>query len=326
MGKFLKTFESFSNVADLKIIIKRKLYNIENELVDIFKYPILRLIDNLGPIKIGEESIQEPLSILYKTGKYAITYNNGIYSYPSTEKLTQIRNEDGSWNYINKLCTNSSDISDLILEFLYRICLKDNKLHNRIILMNDYEFKNYLKNINNYVGFYKDKNDISKGKTYLNFTYFERYFKENFDFKELFNYTKNAEKYTKIGDINEDIVKSCLENGGFKTLYKGGNGDPVDMIFGIDLIMCKNNNNNKIWTVQVKSKLDGDKGLLKAMENPKYKDIDMFATLDGNNIILFKRNFDKFDRYVLNKKGYTPFTKVPGFKDKPGTLIGNLIN
>ena len=53
----------------------------------------------------------------------------------------------------------------------------------------------------------------------------------------LYDYTKNIQRTTEQGESAERRVKEHLEDKGFKSLYDGGNGDLIDMVFGTDLIM-----------------------------------------------------------------------------------------
>jgi hypothetical protein len=65
------------------------------------------------------------------------------------------------------------------------------------------------------------------------------------------NYTNNITRNSKIGEDNENKIKSKLEKNGFEILYQGGDGDFIDMIFGADLIISREDYG--ILLVQVKT-------------------------------------------------------------------------
>ena len=54
-----------------------------------------------------------------------------------------------------------------------------------------------------------------------------------------FKYTRMSKYYTGKGDAVEDIIQKIMENNGWKTIHRGGNGDPIDTLLGIDLIVEK---------------------------------------------------------------------------------------
>ena len=84
------------------------------------------------------------------------------------------------------------------------------------------------------------------------------------DFKEFcaflyYDYVKNINYRSKIGEDAENNVKNKLEEKGFELLYQGGEGDLIDMTFGVDLIMSHPEIGPK--TIQVKSNESWDKSL-----------------------------------------------------------------
>ena len=109
--------------------------------------------------------------------------------------------------------------------------------------------------------------------------------KSNLDFKNYVSWNRNN---SAAGEIAEDKVRQMLESKGCKTLYQGGDGDFIDMIYGIDLIVSKN---NKIYTVQVKNKEDGAK---KAIDKSiggqnAYSNIDWFCSPTDSGIKIFTK-------------------------------------
>jgi hypothetical protein len=60
-----------------------------------------------------------------------------------------------------------------------------------------------------------------------------------FTIDEYRDFTYNTRYNTKAGDYVETLTKVLLEKEGYTTLYEGGNGDFIDMKYGVDLIMEK---------------------------------------------------------------------------------------
>jgi len=87
-----------------------------------------------------------------------------------------------------------------------------------------------------------------------------------------------------------------LEKEGYTTLYEGGNGDFIDMKYGVDLIMEKE---GEIYLVQVKSK---SYAAYRSTDKPQYRYIDIFTgeSLDNNGINLYFRS-ENFEEKFLGK-------------------------
>ena len=73
------------------------------------------------------------------------------------------------------------------------------------------------------------------------------------DFKSFTNIIK---KMSDIGELAEEKVVKKLLNSGFELVYQGGNGDFIDMIFGTDIIMYREDLGYK--TIQVKNRINWD--------------------------------------------------------------------
>ena len=125
-------------------------------------------------------------------------------------------------------------------------------------------------------------------------SYLYRLFKKYFDTKEYRDFTYNTEKNTKIGDAIEDLTVKLLEKQGFKLIYQGGNGDFIDMKYGIDLIMELE---GEIYLIQVKSKAAAAK---RSVDQKYYRYIDIFAgqTPDQNGIMLYDRDKMKDGEFI----------------------------
>ena len=209
----------------------------------------------MGEVKDLNDKYQNPLKLLYKTGKFndIKRENNKFY----TDKLVDVStlyDEGGTWHYVNKLNTNYADLAELLTELFIRGGIA-NKLTNK----NKLGLKKYLSSI-------KDKliNVLDK---YISLDEYK-------------SFIRNSKHLSQKGEQAEDDVKKVLENFGMKTLYAGGHGDFIDMLYGIDLIM---DYKGKIYLVQIKNTEDQ---ALKSAEYPRYKKLDYFAAPTNFGIII----------------------------------------
>jgi hypothetical protein len=206
---------------------------------------------------------QMGLSLLYKTGKYSdIIDNGGVYNSYKLNNLSKVLDSVGKWHPVNKLNTNSFDQAELLYDLYKSIGVYDEVGS----IQNDNDLKKWVMEYNNSVDLYT-------------------LIKNNLDFK---NYTMWNRKNSASGEIAEDKVRQMLESKGCEILYQGGDGDFIDMIYGVDLIVSKN---DKIYTVQVKNKEDGAKKAIdKSMggENA-YSNIDWFCSPTDSGIKIFTK-------------------------------------
>lgn len=209
----------------------------------------------MGEVKDLNDKYQNPLMLLYKTGKFndIKRENNKFY----TDKLVDVStlyDEGGAWHYVNKLNTNYADLAELLTELFIRGGIA-NKLTNK----NKLGLKKYLSSI-------KDKliNVLDK---YISLDEYK-------------SFIRNAKHLSQKGEQAEDDVRKVLESFGMKTLYTGGHGDFIDMLYGIDLIM---DYKGKVYLVQIKNTEDQ---ALKSAEYPRYRKLDYFAAPTNFGIII----------------------------------------
>ncbi len=171
--------------------------------------------------------------------------NNFIENKVMVRKLVYI---NGEWQPINKLNTNYYDLAELLTDLIYKGGNKSEEIVQKTI-------KNPKQTLTELQPFIKRLID----------KYFE-------DPKVFNDYTKNTINTTKIGEDAEDEVKKVLEKMGFKEEYIGGNGDFIDMVFGIDLIVSSSEYGFK--TIQIKKNIGS--------WNPedKYPYVDWIVTSD----------------------------------------------
>ena len=145
--------------------------------------------------------------------------------------------------------------------------------------------------------------------------------------------------YTGKGDAVEDIIQTIMENNGWTTIHRGGNGDPIDTLLGIDLIVEKSGNYKFIQSKKV-----FDIRIVKGPLNPTgaylvrgnvfgiRKDmIDLlgYATEDGRAIVTpqqrkTKKNSEGKFEYTDSLEFPTPTRNTPVIIQEPFQNIHNL--
>lgn len=223
----------------------------------------------MGQVEDLNEEYQEPLEILYKTGKFKeIKKENNKYHLPKLSNVITLYDEPGQWSYVNKLNTNYADLAELLTELFIRGGVAG-KLSNKTNL----GLKQYLNSIKNKL-----------------INVLDKYFKLD----EYRDFVRNTKVLSNRGDKAEEDVKKVLEKFGMKTLYSGGHGDFIDMIFGTDLIM---DYNGKTYLIQVKNTEDQS---LKSSTYPKYKRLDYFVAPTNFGITIINKSGEIVK---LNKEG-----------------------
>ena len=160
------------------------------------------------------DKFMKGVEFIKQTGKYSDDEIEKNVERIKNSKLIYI---DGEWHYVNKLNTNYSDTSELLTTIIEKMGKMDEVYNWLIKDPNPERVKNFLlKSI---------KPNISK---FLNTTFKDKI--------EILQFTRNSKNNTEIGDAAESKIESILEKNGFTILYRGGNGDLVDMIFGADII------------------------------------------------------------------------------------------
>ncbi len=209
----------------------------------------------MGDVKDLNEKYQEPLELVYNTGRFDdIRKEDGKYHTNKLVDVSTLYDEGGAWHYVNKLNTNYADLAELLTELFIRGNIAD-KLSNK----NKLGLKKYLSSI-------KDKliNVLDK---YISLDEYK-------------SFIRNSKHLSSKGEKAEDDVKKVLENFGMKTLYAGGHGDFIDMLYGIDLIM---DYKGKTYLIQVKNTEDQ---ALKSSEYPRYRKLDYFTAPTNFGIII----------------------------------------
>jgi hypothetical protein len=100
---------------------------------------------------------------------------------------------------------------------------------------------------------------------------------------KLSNYVSQNRENSAIGEKAETEVAEYLSGQGYKILYSGGDGDPIDMSYGCDLIVSKpgDENETRPLTIQVKLK---EFSAVKASKKSNYSAIDLFYWSENGSI------------------------------------------
>ena len=175
------------------------------------------------------------------------------------ENVGLIRDESGNWSYINKLNTNYSDLADMLTELIMRGIkmnkIKGKKVYESIMIDPQKALLKLKKHIPGLIN---------------------RYFKNGHDLiNELEKFTVYSRRFSKIGEDAEYKIANYLIKEGYEIAYQGGNGDFIDMIFGCDLIVKKD---NQLKTVQIKHK--------EPKWSTDYYDVDWIAIANPEIVII----------------------------------------
>lgn len=180
------------------------------------------------------ENFNKGIELLRKTNYPDIDGTINYFFKNGVENEIFVLNENGDWSYINKVDTNYSQQTEILIYLLQRMIDSKN---------------NYYSNLGNKI-YENINNDVRKGLLFL---------KEKVDLLDLLsrinlnNFTDEIKSSSEWGEIAEEKISEYLISKGFKILYHGGNGDLIDMKFGCDMILYKEGyGHNGYITLQVK--------------------------------------------------------------------------
>lgn len=218
-----------------------------------------------------------------------------------------VYDEKSNWVFINKLNTNRSDFPIFIADLLE----KSKKFNMRDIEMS-------IKK-NDYSTIRKFLLEIEKHSEFI--------WGEFLDDPD--KYTQNIRKNSEEGGIVERHVLNHYIENGWQIVHMGGNGDLIDMLLGIDFIV---NKDGEYLCVQVKKipslgkvEIDNEcyieiKGDFELNGNDLI-DIIAYATLDGKNIFVSKRqNYYYYKDKILKREFGLP---IPSTTYNKRVLIKN---
>jgi hypothetical protein len=151
---------------------------------------------------------------------------------------------NGKWHQVNKLNTNSSDLSEFLLELLIRMANDDDDYQLAYDVYNDLKNGYILyDNNNNKIGFFKLKDNLRS-------LIIKHFIINGNGLNDFLKFINNSTKHTKLGEEAEKRGKEFLINDGFSILFEGGNGNCIDIALGVDFVVKKD---NRVYKIQVKS-------------------------------------------------------------------------
>lgn len=157
------------------------------------------------------------------------------------ESMKFVKNDKGEWHPVNKLNTSYTQQADLLSELIYRGYLKDN----------DRGLKIYNKILEN------PEKALLELKPFLKRLIIKYFIEEGLGLDDFKKQVNQIEKMSSYGSREENRVRNLLKDFGYKILYPHvvKDGDYVDMVFGCDMIVWREDVGYK--TIQVKSRFPG---------------------------------------------------------------------
>lgn len=202
------------------------------------------------------------------------------------------------WSPINKLDTNYSDTALLVTDI--------------ILQSKSFEAKEVYEDL--------VQNDVSKLRSVL--STLEKYSDVIYDkfLSDPIVYTQNSVFNSMQGEEIESFVLKSLEEDGWSIIHRGGGGDPIDVLLGIDLIIEKNGELKtvqckKVWNIEYQQStlMRPDEGSYKITGQPyvsKQRNLDFvgYGTESGE-VIVSKRQKEvvrKDNQYQYTDKMVLP--------------------
>lgn len=272
-SKTLSKNELFQKLEKLKYWIVEKRYFGFIDIIDAKLKPIKKEIKQ----KDIEKST-EGADILFSEGKKISksTYDSFIRKL-SQKKLVYINDE---WHFVNKLNTNYSDISKLISDIIFEdIGNNPNGIGGEILSRLS-----------------KSSSEITDKKILMYFkpqivSLFDKYIKEP---QQLFDYTERSKTASEEGEKIENSVLEKLKDLEYKEVYQGGNGDFIDMIFSVDLIV--KDKDGKIVTIQVKSSGNQAQKFIQDFNEGMHQAVDMLIYPSSKGFNTYNTRTKTWDR------------------------------
>jgi len=235
------------------------------KILNDYLEPISKIVD--GNI---EPKYQEPLKLLYQAKKAGIEYKNGKFYCPRfSKKMIYI---DGEWSWLNKLSTNVYSHVTLLADYFQFLFEYENDFKKVAYSLLEKTVDQFKDSVKHYVHLDRNLYGIDFA-IYLGVAYPEPF--------DLVKYVGVIKDNTAKGDKYEDKAIDFVKTRGWRVLYQGSNGDLIDILLGIDLIIEKQ---NTVKTVQVKSYS------IDYIDKDRYSEVDVFIGFSDTGSIEFLEN------------------------------------
>ena len=322
-----KTCDSYKS-SDKRIVnFCRAMNNHTKKYKDYYKNFINSLLEEYKT-NLPKKDRDKYLPILDIMSTYKPEISKKIEDFKrDIDNISYVMDESGNWHPINKLNTNYSDISELLTYMVKKFFGEkstDTFFEKLLNKESAYEFLKTYDGTNSFISSLKKQYDNNRhlsidqllvlstsAPEVINHDFFikeglEKVFskKVKLSIDEIKTFINNTTKNSYEGELVENIIEGVLEDHGWKIVHKGGNGDFIDMKFGIDLIVEKNGvykfvQVKKVWDVKfveetiMRKKEDGGAYMVSGKITDVREDtIDLLAmgTMDGKYIITEKQN------------------------------------
>lgn len=238
-------------------LLKYKIENLKNWIYDNNGLGMMNIINSIfisNGYCVDQSDLSKEKEKFYKDLEYLkLTNFPNYYINRRLKDLNNMKivktNQNGEykWHFVNKLNTNYSDLANLLVYIIKKMVNDENEnikkfgknVYNNII--NDpklglLEIKDRIEKI---ITYYLIKNSESKlvnGKKGLG---------------DFMKFTSNIINFSYKGQHAEDAVERHLILEGFDILVKGGDGDFIDMLYGVDMVVFREDIGYK--SVQIKT-------------------------------------------------------------------------
>jgi len=256
----MKMYNSFINDSDFKFnkrMLKFKIENLKNWIYDNKGLGLINIIldifnennyysDQNDMIKEKDKFFKD-LEYLKLTGFPKYIINSKLNRIDNFKMIKTYQDGEYKWDRVNKLNTNYSDLSDLLVYIIEKM-INDTNEKIRNFGINTYnsiisdpklgllDIKPRLKNIITHYLIDNSEEPIIDNKKGLN------------DFRK---FTKNIIINSAKGQHAENMVENHLKLNGFDILVKGGDGDLIDMLYGVDMVVYRSDIGYK--SIQIKT-------------------------------------------------------------------------
>lgn len=227
----------------MKFDFKKLKYTIENKKRWLVSYkglelpPVMDILLDPFKTKLTSEEIStfyKGLELMKLTNYHDVEkkYKYSEILHGNIEKYGMlIRDNNGNYDYLNKLDTSYSEISNFI-SYLIQCMINDNDPLGEV-------FYNKIMN--------ETENGLIEFKPLI-VEIANKYLKSIDEYRE--HFVDQTKYFTSKGDYSESLVMNFLLENNFEIKYTGNNGDFIDKIYGVDFIVY-----HKVYgykTVQVK--------------------------------------------------------------------------
>lgn len=240
--------------------------------------------------------------------------------------ISYVMDDKGDWHPVNKLNTNYSDLSELLTHMFEKFFTgKPTDLFFEKILDRETAYNSLKEYTGTNTFILSLKNQVENNRhlsidqvlalastiDIINHNLFIKEGLENvlskkvkLSIDEIKDFINNTTKNSYEGEVVENNVEMMLNDYGWKTIHKGGNGDFIDMKFGIDLIVEKDGvykfvQVKKVWDIKfvpetiMRTKEDGGAYMVSGKVSDIRDDsVDLLGlgTMNGKCIVTERQN------------------------------------